>query len=146
MALAGVVLFLCSGCATNPKPGRPGIDYELPPEPPPFSAPPPLDDRGPASGVNAEARVLKKTAPVYPKWAFDHKIEGTVMLDVLVDERGKVVWWDILKSIPSLDAAAVRCVRQWTFSPALRRGRRIPTIVKAPVTFTIEPKKAQPKA
>jgi len=47
------------------------------------------------------------------------------------------VWWEILKSIPSLDAAAVRCVRQWAYAPALSRGRRIPTLVKVPVDFKI---------
>ena len=136
---AGFSLLLGPSCAANPSPGRPGIDYEVPPQPPPFSAPPPLDETGPASGANAPARPLRKTDPVYPKWARDHKIEGTVMLDILIDDKGKVVWWDILKSIPALDAAAVRCVRQWTFSPALSRGRRVPAIVQAPVTFKLKP-------
>jgi len=129
---------LSTACAFKRPPGRPGIDYEIPAQPPPFSAPPPLDESAPASGKEAPARLVKKTEPVYPKWALDHGMEGTVMLDILIDEKGKVVWWDILKSIPPLDAAAVKCVRQWVFSPALSRGRRVATIVKAPVTFKIE--------
>ncbi len=135
----GLLLLLGPACALHRPRGRPGIDYETPPVPPPFSAPVPLDENAPVSGKDAPARLLKKTAPVYPKWALNHKIEGTVMMDVLIDDTGKVVWWDILKSIPPLDAAAVRCVRRWVFSPALARGRRGPTIVKAPVTFKIEP-------
>ena len=137
----GILLaaLLSSACVFNRPKGRPGIDYETPPVPPPFSAPVPLDGNAPVSGKDAPPRLLRKTTPVYPRWARQHKIEGTVMMDVLIDETGKVVWWDILKSIPSLDAAAVRCVRQWVFSPGLARGRPIPTIVKAPVTFKIEP-------
>jgi TonB family protein len=137
----GITLPLLAGaaCVLHRTPGRPGIDYETPPTPPPFSAPVPLDETAPASGKDAPARLLKQTAPVYPRWAFAHKIEGTVMMDLLVDENGKVVWWDILKSIPPLDAAAVRCVRQWVFSPALSRGRRVPGIVTTPVSFKIKP-------
>src|SRR6187455_2031431 len=109
---AALLLPLVSACALKRSPGRPGIDWEIPAQPPPFSAPPPLDETAPASGKDAPPRLLKATKPVYPKWAFAHGIEGTVMMDILIDDKGKVVWWDILKSIPALDAAAVRCVRQ----------------------------------
>jgi outer membrane biosynthesis protein TonB len=36
-----------------------------------------------------------------------------------------------------LDAAALEAVRDWVFSPALQRGRPVPTIARAPVSFTI---------
>jgi len=135
---AGLSLLLSSACALHHPKGRPGIDYETPPVAPPFSMPVPLDGNASVSGKDAPARLLKQTTPVYPRWARDHKIQGTVMMDVLVDDNGRVVWWDILKSIPPLDAAAVRCVRQWVFSPSLSRGVRVPAIVKAPVSFKIE--------
>ncbi len=137
--LVGVGLSLLgSACASKAAAGRPGIDYPIPPEPPVFSAPLPLEDKPPGSRKDAPARLVKSTKPVYPRWALDHKIEGTVTIELLVDERGKVVRWEILKSIPSLDAAAVQCVRQWVFSPAIVRGRHAATTTMAPVTFTME--------
>jgi TonB family protein len=137
--LRGAILaFLLGTACANASAGRPGIDYPLPPEPPVFSAPLPLEDKPPGSRKDTPARLLKSTKPVYPRWAREHKIQGTVTIEVLVDERGKVARWEILKSIPSLDAAAVQCVRQWVFSPAIVRGRPAATTTMAPVTFKLE--------
>jgi TonB family protein len=133
---------IASACSLNAnRVGRPGIDFELPPESPPYpqvekhdaSAPSSLD----SGKSNAPPRLLKQTRPEYPRWAFDRKIIGVVMLEIVIDKAGRVVAWKVLKSIPELDAAAIRCVRQWEFSPAMVGGEPVLTIANAPISFRI---------
>jgi protein TonB len=80
---------------------------------------------------------IKITKPRYPQEAFIKKVEGTVTLEIMIDEQGNVTPVRILESIPMLDAAAMRTVQEWQFMPAIKDGRRVATIARAPVTFTI---------
>lgn len=82
-------------------------------------------------------RLLKQTRPVYPQEAFIKKIEGVVMLEILIGIDGKVGRARVLRSIPQLDSAAIQTVRQWVFSPAIKGGRPVSTIANAPVSFRI---------
>jgi protein TonB len=138
--LSGALLTLACA-AVNPSPGRPGIDYEIPPESPPYSgAPLPSDasvDPGTPDPTAAPPKLVKQTRPNYPRWAFDRKIQGTVTLEIVIEASGRVAAWKILRSIPSLDAAAIKCVRQWSFSPARKNGQVVATVAQAPVSFRI---------
>jgi protein TonB len=80
---------------------------------------------------------IRLTKPVYPEDAFVKKVEGTVVLDILIDADGRVVRATVVRSIPLLDAAAIHTVRQWLFRPALRQGRPVATVARAPITFRI---------
>lgn len=82
-------------------------------------------------------RVLKQTRPIYPQEAFIKKIEGVVTLEIVIGIDGKVGRARVLRSIPQLDAAAIQCVRQWIFSPAIKAGRPVATVAQAPVSFRI---------
>ena len=75
--------------------------------------------------------------PLYPQEAFVKKIEGIVLLEILIDSHGRVADARVLRSIPQLDAAAIAAVRQWLFRPAIRNGRPVPTVANAPITFRI---------
>jgi TonB family protein len=90
-------------------------------------------DRGPV--------LIQQAQPRYPRGAFDRGIEGTVELEILVDETGDVIKTRIIKSIPELDAAAIQAVRQWKFKPALMGGHPVATVASAPVVFRITEKK-----
>jgi len=92
---------------------------------------------GPVMDYDQGPRLLKKTRPVYPQDAFVKKIEGTVLVEILIDSTGRVARTRILHSIPSLDKAALETVYQWIFSPAIKRGRPVPTIAHVPVDFRI---------
>jgi TonB family protein len=77
------------------------------------------------------------TRPEYPKDAFEKKIEGTVVVRMLIDEKGRVATAGVVESIPALDRAAIDCVKTWTFNPATKNGRAVVTFANAPVTFRI---------
>jgi periplasmic protein TonB len=80
---------------------------------------------------------IKITRPQYPQEAFVKKIEGTVVLEILIDINGHVVRARVLQSIPALDAAAIETVKQWVFSPAVKHGHPVATVARAPVGFRI---------
>jgi TonB family protein len=82
-------------------------------------------------------RLVQQLKPQYPQDAFDKHIQGTVMVEILIGERGQVAHAEIRGSIPALDAAALACVRTWKFSPGARNGRPVPVLAMAPVRFGI---------
>jgi protein TonB len=82
-------------------------------------------------------RLLRQARPEYPHDAFTKKIEGVVVVEILIDDTGRVARMRIVQSVPLLDAAALDAVRQWIFLPAVRHGRPVATIAVAPVRFTI---------
>jgi protein TonB len=95
--------------------------------------------KGPVPVRNADRppRVLRQVKPVYPSEAFVKRIEGTVVVELLIDDRGRVARTRIVQSVPLLDTAAVEAVLQWVFAPAEKGGLPVPVIVMAPVSFRI---------
>jgi protein TonB len=82
-------------------------------------------------------RPIRITKPVYPQEAFTKKVEGMVLLEIVIDASGRVVRARVIRSVPLLDDAAVAAVREWTFAPALRQGRPVAALAQAPITFRI---------
>lgn len=82
-------------------------------------------------------RIISQVNPMYPTDAFIKNIEGTVLVEAIVDIDGRVVNPRIVRSIPILDAAALACVRQWVFAPARHHGVRVATVIRAPIQFHI---------
>jgi periplasmic protein TonB len=80
-------------------------------------------------------RLIRASKCAYPREGFVKKIEGTVGIEILIDANGRVVRHRIVESIPALDRAAVECVYQWAFVPAVRQGRPVAVIGYAPVNF-----------
>jgi protein TonB len=92
---------------------------------------------GPILDYDRPPRILRMVNPEYPQEAFVKKVEGTVVIEIVIDANGRVVGTRMLRSIPLLDAAAIACVRQWVFLPAIKGGRPVVTIARAPVSFVI---------
>ena len=69
--------------------------------------------------------------------AFVKKVEGTVVVQILIDQHGRVAEARVVRSIPMLDEAALIAVRTWVFIPAFRGGQPVASIAMAPVTFRI---------
>lgn len=85
----------------------------------------------------------------YPKEAMDQNIQGTVMVEFIIDKEGNVTNVNVLKSAhPLLDAEAVRVCRampQWT--PAQDgEGKYVKSTYQLPFTFQYEESKKAKKA
>jgi TonB family protein len=97
----------------------------------------PLEARDEYPYVEQLPEVVLKVPASYPAEARKAGIQGTVMLQALVMEDGTVLDTKILKGIPLLDDAAVDCVRQWRFKPALDKGKPVPVWVAVPIKFSL---------
>jgi TonB family protein len=77
--------------------------------------------------------------PVYPPEAKAVGLEGVVLLELLVDERGQVAEVHVLRSIPMLDEPAVAAARQWHFQPTIVGGRPVPIRMTVTMPFPQPP-------
>jgi periplasmic protein TonB len=84
-------------------------------------------------GMIREPRKLVDVAPIYPDIARAARVEGLVILEATIDERGVVIDARVLRSVPLLDAAALAALKQWRYTPTLLNG--VPVRVLMTVTF-----------
>ncbi len=82
-------------------------------------------------------RALRMTRPQYPRDAFVAKREGTVVLEILIDDQGHVARVRVVRSVPLLDQAAIDAVHSWLFAPAIHAGRPVASLAEAPISFRI---------
>ncbi len=77
--------------------------------------------------------------PVYPRIARRRGLEGTVIIEVLVDVNGRVAKAGIsaTSGYGILDRAALKAVKDWTFSPGSVNGKKEAMPVKVPVKFRL---------
>jgi len=81
---------------------------------------------------------LKTFPPDYPDIARQSRMEGTVVLQALIDEKGEVARTVVTRSIPVMEDCAVRAVEQWRFKPAMSNGKPIAVWVEIPVAFRLQ--------
>ena len=83
---------------------------------------------------------LRPIKPKYPEIAQEAGIEGTVVVQVFVDEKGRVKETVILKGIPNtgLDEAATDAIRIVRFKPAKQRERAVGVWISIPVNFRLK--------
>ncbi|MET0625460.1 MAG: TonB family protein [Pyrinomonadaceae bacterium] len=85
------------------------------------------------SGGVLNRKAIAKPLPVYPPEAKAAGAKGTVTVQILVDEEGKVVSASAVSGHPLLQDAAVAAARRARFSPTLLSGR--PVRVSGVVTY-----------
>jgi TonB family protein len=64
-------------------------------------------------------------APQMPALYRQARIEGLVLVDILVDEKGQVACARLVSGHPLLAGSAIDAARNWTFQPKKRRGRAV---------------------
>lgn len=81
--------------------------------------------------------LIKKVPPRYPEDARSSRIQGTVVLYVLLSGDGRVQKTKVLESAgESLDAAAIQSVQQWEYSPACG-ATPLPTETEVQINFAL---------
>jgi protein TonB len=88
-------------------------------------------------GIKSPSKIRDVKA-VYPPIAQNARVQGVVILEVLVDGGGQVVDARTLRSIPLLDQAAYDAVKQWEFTPTLLNGTPTPVLMTVTVNFTLQ--------
>ena len=104
---------------------------EPPPPPPPSGE---LDDAVAGGALNEKA--TKLVQPAYPSAAKAVKASGAVIVQVVVDEEGRVISATAITGHPLLRAAAESAARQSLFKPTLVSGKAVK--VKGTVTYNFK--------
>jgi protein TonB len=81
----------------------------------------------------------KKVDPVYPPDARDQKIQGVVLLQVIIDKEGNVTDVKLISGHPLLAPAAIDAVKQWKYRPFLLNGDAVSVETQVKVNFTLNP-------
>jgi protein TonB len=89
------------------------------------------------SGMKAPQKIVD-VAPAYPAIARNARVQGVVILEAVLDAKGRVESVHVLRSIPLLDQAAVDAVQQWRFTPALLNNEPVPVVMTVTVNFTLQ--------
>jgi protein TonB len=85
-----------------------------------------------------EPRKLVDVRPVYPPIALSARIEGAVILEAVINERGEIERVKVLRSQPLLDGAAIDAVRQWRYTPTLLNGAPVAVLMTITINFTLQ--------
>ena len=87
------------------------------------------------------ATATRQVRPNYTRAAMDAQIQGTVLLEAVVQTDGHVGETRVLRSLDTkygLDLEAIRACQAWTFEPAQLHGSPVPLIVTMEMSFTLK--------
>jgi len=82
-------------------------------------------------------RQLYAPQPEYPAFARRAGIQGTVVIDALIDEHGNVVQERVVSGPALLLAQAVRAVATWKYEPTLLNGQPVSVEMHVEVQYTL---------
>jgi TonB family protein len=133
-ALAGLSFAVAAARAGAPQ--EPTTAASPAPSPPAASSPAPADVKVGGKDVPAPRRT-RSVLPVYPPEAQALGQRGIVILELVIDESGKVASADVLRSVPPFDDAALLAARQWEYAVTKVDGKPVRVRLTVPITFAL---------
>jgi len=97
----------------------PVVSIADPPPPPPAPKPSPVVPKVVKISVVLNSKALELPRPVYPMLAKQIRLSGTVNVQVLIDETGRVIQATTISGHPLFVEAAKRAAMQARFSPTV---------------------------
>jgi TonB family protein len=94
----------------------------------------------PGEGVTSPT-VVREVKPLYTAAAKKERIQGTVVMDVVVQSDGSVGDVTVTRSLDTtygLDDEAVKAMKQWSFNPGKKDGKAVPVLVEVEMSFTLK--------
>ncbi len=95
---------------------------------------------GEPASRDAGVALPNPSRPPYPAIAVRNRMEGTVLLEIMVDATGAATQVKVIRGSGhhELDRSAREHVlREWSFQPALRDGQPIAARVRIPIEFSL---------
>ena len=91
-----------------------------------------------AGGAVTAPRLVSQIRPTYTADALARRIQGSVVLEMIVTSEGSPAHLRIVRSLdPELDQLALDAVAQWKFEPGKLSGRPVSVLVTVVLDFTI---------
>ena len=150
MRHATAILISASLCAAAP---RPAASQEPSPSPTPSATPtpataPPAAAPAPAMPAPPNVKVagrdvpapkrIRFVSPIFPPAAQAAGQRGIVIIELIIDEAGKVATADVLRSVVPFDEAALSAARQWEYEVTKVDGQPVPVRLTVPITFALK--------
>ena len=76
--------------------------------------------------------------PLYPEIARSARVQGTVVLEAVLDQSGRVTQLRVIQSVPMLNQAALDAVRQWRYTPSIYGGQPVSVLMTITIRFTLQ--------
>ncbi len=113
--------------ASSTGPGDNGVVVSLPdnPPPPPEPTPAPAVPKVVKAPEVLNSKAIRLPRPPYPAMARNIRLQGTVAVQVLIDEKGSVVSAKAVSGHPLLIADSQRAAMQALFSPTTINGHPV---------------------
>ena len=92
------------------------------------------------TGTIQTPKKTKYVKPVYPKAALDARVQGEVVLEIVVGPTGRVTDARIVKSVPLLDQAAIEATMKAVYEPVLVYGNPVSVMQMVTHTFSFKTK------
>jgi TonB family protein len=109
------------------------------PSPAPAAAPPAAPSNVKVAGRDVPApKRTRFVSPVFPLEAQAAGQRGIVIIELVIDEAGKVSTADVLRSVPPFDEAALTAARQWEYEVTKVDGKPVPVRLTVPITFALK--------
>jgi TonB family protein len=86
---------------------------------------------------DTQQRVSRSVEPDYPLLAKQMKVQGAVVLQVLIDKSGSIQELHVVSGPTILASAAQQALKQWHFKPYYQNGQPVETEARVTVNFTI---------
>ncbi len=102
----------------------------------------PSDQIPTASGPPDSAKLvaIKTEKAIYPYEAREQKLQGEVVVKILVSEEGDVESAEVASGNPILGKSAVNAVKKWKFKPFIKNGKPVKVSMKVPIDFAFSDK------
>ncbi len=84
---------------------------------------------------------IRRVKPLYTSAALDARIQGTVIMNAIVEADGSVKDVEVVKSLDNeygLDDRAQTALKQWEFKPGLWMGAAVPVLITVEMAFTLK--------
>ncbi|MGE5648250.1 MAG: energy transducer TonB [Acidobacteriota bacterium] len=88
-------------------------------------------------GVSSPVPVYK-VEPEYSEEARKAKFQGTVVLSIIIDERGTPTNFKVVRPLGlGLDEKAIEAVQKWRFRPGMKEGKPVAVLATVEVNFRL---------
>jgi periplasmic protein TonB len=84
-----------------------------------------------------EPKLVRRVDPVYPQLAVQTRMQGTVLIDAIIDEHGDVQEMHVVSGPPLLIQAAMDAVRRWKYEPTYLNEQAVPVQLNVTVEFRL---------
>lgn len=96
------------------------------------------DESDTAVLLDSIPKIIKFIKADYPETLISTGIEGSVLLDILINERGTVDSASVISSLhPTLDSLAIKAASEFIFSPGIAGGQPVPVNITFEYKFSL---------